>query len=112
MSCLRLSPLHDPTVLSTILPTIFPNGLFNGSFNGPFIRWSTEWDEWIPKLSPRLQPLGSQSGAFWRELHGGLAVDVEDSKGNWFPGKVVDMDDAGGRAKVHYNGYACVCVCV
>ena len=39
-------------------------------------------------------------------------MDVEDSKGNWFPGKVVDMDDAGGRAKVHYNGYACVCVCV
>ena len=39
-------------------------------------------------------------------------MDVEDSKGNWFPGKVVDMDDAGGRAKVHYNGYVCVCVCV
>ena len=52
-----------------------------------------------------LAPDNNASGNFWRVLEEGLKIDVMDTTGHWYSGKVVEIDDLDGKAKVHFDGY-------
>ena len=40
-------------------------------------------------------------------LEKGLKLDLEDPRGHWYSGNVLEIDDAKGSVKVHYDGYVC-----